>query len=427
LFATANPAPVITGITGPDGSIEVRLQPVTNYETDEYVTVQARISTTRGEIVSQTERLRLQPPQLERIELTARDERLPANGTSSTLLTLLAEDTTATPLPDYPLLFATTAGRFANERDTLAARTSSEGMATVELRTTFGIETITAQVTARPQIGTATTTATTRVDFLAPERLIAQALPQNIPAAVNESGFIIATVLGAGGLPLSDYPVDFVASLGDFANGSATTRIRTDSEGVARAELWGVPQATSATVSVQAGTQSSETGVTYTVATCNDIEPNDEIPLDNDMRRPDAPKKQVPADCRATLQDDEEGEDDYYHIRLAPDQTVTVELTEIPAGADYDIILYDTSLAFLAFSNNLGAVDERFTYTWAGETEQLFYIRVNMATKAGTTENTYRMRLALDPWERDAAPALLASEPTAAPATFADPPLPRKP
>jgi hypothetical protein len=330
-------------------------------------------------------------------------------------------------MPDYPLLFATTAGHFANERTTLESRTNSDGMATVELYTGFGIETVIAQVTARPQVGTATTTATTEVDFIAPSSLIAQALPQTIPAAVNESGFIIATVLGAGGLPISDYPVDFVASLGDFANGSATTRLRTDHEGVARATLWGVPQATSATVSVQAGTQSSQTNVTYTVAACNDIEPNDEIPLNNDVTRPDAPKEQVPADCRATLQDDVAGDDDYYHTRLAPNQTVTVELTEIPAGADYDIILYDTNQTFLAFSNNLGAADEQFTYTWAGETEALFYIRVNMATKAGNTENTYRMRVALDPWERNAAPALLATEPTDAPALFADPPLPRKP
>lgn len=426
LFAAPSPAPVIEATTGPDGRTEVRLQPVNSYETDEYVTVQARISTTRGEIISQTERLRLQPPQLERLELTARDERLPANGTISTVLTLLAEDMTATPMPDYPLMFETTVGLFANERSTIEARTDSEGIATVELRTVFDIETVTAQVTARPQVGATTTTATTAVDFVAPSRLIVQALPDTIPAAVNSSGFIIATVRGEGDLLMSDYPVDFVTPLGDFANGSATTRIRTDSEGIARAELFGAPQVADTTVTVQAGTQSSEIGVTYTVAACNDAEPNDEVPLDNDVTGLDAPKKQVPADCRATLEDDEEGEDDYYHLRLDPDQTLTVELTEVPAGADYDIILYDTNQTFLAFSNNLGAADESFSYTWTGETEQLFYIRVNMATKAVNAENTYRLRVDLDPWERDDV-TVLASEPTDAPGPFVDPPLPSKP
>ena len=58
-----------------------------------------------------------------------------------------------------------------------------------------------------------------------------------------------------------------------------------------------------------------------------------------------------------------EGEQDYYKFTVAAGQHITVRLTNIPAGQDYDLYLDDPSQTDVAVSNQSGNVDERIDYT----------------------------------------------------------------
>jgi hypothetical protein len=126
--------------------------------------------------------------------------------------------------------------------------------------------------------------------------------------------------------------------------------------------------------------------VSYGAPPCNDFEEND-VP---EQARPLVPLGQ---ECAGSLQDDPLNEDDYYLVTLAEGQTLTVELSEMPAGADYDLVLYPPeSSKEVATSNQHGNVDEQIIYTVPVDGAGDYLIRLNIYAKSATTTNSYVLR-----------------------------------
>jgi hypothetical protein len=121
---------------------------------------------------------------------------------------------------------------------------------------------------------------------------------------------------------------------------------------------------------------------------CNDLEDNDIPAQAKDFTTPTTP---LGTFCRGSLDDDVQGADDYYKINLTANQVVTITLSGFPADADYDLVLYDASIAQVAFSNKTGPVPEQLTYTAANS--GIYYIRVNMYRKATAAPNTYLLQV----------------------------------
>lgn len=93
--------------------------------------------------------------------------------------------------------------------------------------------------------------------------------------------------------------------------------------------------------------------------------------------------------CVAAFRDDPEGEDDYYSIALNAGQNVQVTLAQIPAEADYDLILYTANLAELGVSNRSGRLNEQVSYTATASGPYL--ILVNMARESTIADNAYAL------------------------------------
>jgi hypothetical protein len=116
---------------------------------------------------------------------------------------------------------------------------------------------------------------------------------------------------------------------------------------------------------------------------CPDVEDND---------TPDQARQIVPPIfCAGSLQDDPQGEDDYYWVDMKAGQRISMVLSGMPSGADYDLILYTPSLELAAVSNQSGSVAETINYTV--QQSGRFFIRINMATKASTGNNAYLLRV----------------------------------
>ena len=67
-------------------------------------------------------------------------------------------------------------------------------------------------------------------------------------------------------------------------------------------------------------------------------------------------------------------QNDYYYFNLNVLHHITVDLTGIPDGADYDLILYDPSQTIVAQARRSGNVDEHISYVPA--VTGRYYIRV---------------------------------------------------
>ncbi len=87
-----------------------------------------------------------------------------------------------------------------------------------------------------------------------------------------------------------------------------------------------------------------------------------------------------------------EGEQDYYSFRAAAGQKITVRLSGIPAGHDYDLFLNDPSRTEVAKSTNSGNADERIEYT--AQVGGTYYAVVNGYSGHSTTE-AYTLRVDL--------------------------------
>jgi hypothetical protein len=128
---------------------------------------------------------------------------------------------------------------------------------------------------------------------------------------------------------------------------------------------------------------------------CNDQEPNnigaEAQPLDPSSGQANLHTSGVL--CHGSLQSDPEGEDDYYVITLNPGEVLDVQLTQIPTGADYDLYLYNAQGATTADrvtkSNQVGGLDEHFSWQHPGSTPLTYYLRIYQYRKSPTTENSY--------------------------------------
>jgi hypothetical protein len=98
---------------------------------------------------------------------------------------------------------------------------------------------------------------------------------------------------------------------------------------------------------------------TPVVSACNDVE-------NNDTPQQARPLTTIGGTCIGSLQDDPQGEDDWYSLDLAPGQTITIDLTGIPSGGDYDLALHNVSNAAVASSTKANNTDEHLTYTNSG-------------------------------------------------------------
>jgi hypothetical protein len=117
----------------------------------------------------------------------------------------------------------------------------------------------------------------------------------------------------------------------------------------------------------------------------DDIEPND---------RPDQarPLTLIGQACSGSFQDDAQGQDDYYSVQLNAGQKIGIDLTRIAAGADYDLVLYDTAQTQLAVSKFPGQDDEHIPPTAVGKTGR-YYLRVFMRTKSAIAPNNYVLQV----------------------------------
>ncbi|MBC8163576.1 MAG: SBBP repeat-containing protein [Roseiflexaceae bacterium] len=117
---------------------------------------------------------------------------------------------------------------------------------------------------------------------------------------------------------------------------------------------------------------------------CSDIE-------DNDTPAQAKPISPIGDPCQASFRDDPEGEDDYYQITVSAGQLLQIDVTQMPIGADYDLILYTSGLAQLSVSNRSGVASERVIYTATADGSLL--IRVNMARESTSATNNYTLQV----------------------------------
>jgi hypothetical protein len=262
-------------------------------------------------------------------------------------------------------------------------------------------------------------------EVLAPTIVSVFALPGNIPATVTERASVFATVLDQNNNPVPGVSVFFNTTLGRFANGGASFVTTTDASGIATADLYAAPQlgtaAVTAGVFTQDGTLTSNTSVQFVIDTCNDTDdnvnpnnlPRDGLPQPSSVCVGDL-DREVPSP-------DQEIVGDFYTTFLDPGQTITVDMTGIPPGADYDLYLFRlSSLAenppWVDTSLNLGQDSEQVQYFHGGEREK-YYLRVVRISPATSGPNEYTLTWRLSPLE---APGTTSAREGLQPATPAE-------
>jgi hypothetical protein len=95
-------------------------------------------------------------------------------------------------------------------------------------------------------------------------------------------------------------------------------------------------------------------------AACNDVEPN------NDTNAGAQPIASSGTECDGSMENERVGGDDWYVITLAQGKRLTIDLSGIPAGANYDLYLYRDPPSLqnqVGRSAQAGNVNERIDYT----------------------------------------------------------------
>jgi hypothetical protein len=122
------------------------------------------------------------------------------------------------------------------------------------------------------------------------------------------------------------------------------------------------------------------------IGPCPDIEPNDtptQAKLITTLGRA----------CFGSLQAD--SEDDWYAVDVAAGKAISLDLTNMPAGSDYDLYLFEQIVAtdptkgLVGISDKGGNADEHIDY--ASTKTQRYYIRIFIRNKAGN--NSYQLRV----------------------------------
>ncbi len=354
------------------------------------------------------------------LDVGSADARLPANGISTTTITATVSDARGKPQAGVPVRLSTTLGNFANQDTVIEQTTDAQGTVRTTLQSVLASNADVFTITAETQLDNQRLSDATHLRLIVPERVTVSSLPISLTADVRQQSLLVVQVQDNSGAPVPRYPISLAtAQGGQFADGQAFTEATTGANGRATVPWYATPTLGTAQVSVQAGKTQGSTGVQLVPAICNDFE-------DNDV--PNQASEQPSAACLGSFQDDDiidpdEGEDDYYLITLDPQQQVHVDLTNIPAGADYDVILYSSRLKQVAFSNQQGQQAEQISYTHSGTTRDFYYLRLNMYRKSSTQQNSYQLRVRLNPLELPGSiPVQTMPELTDA----NDPPLPAK-
>lgn len=122
---------------------------------------------------------------------------------------------------------------------------------------------------------------------------------------------------------------------------------------------------------------------------CNDVE-------DNDYAIHARQLTTIGGACVGSLEDDPKGNDDYYYVDLIAGQTIRIDLTHIPDGADYDMVLYDKQILTTGDAPELRKTkqpnnsDERMTYLVPASGR--YYLRIYLSTKSVSTPNSYVLK-----------------------------------
>ncbi len=341
------------------------------------------------------------------IEVTAADDTLIANGTSSTTITVLATDSSDTPVPDVTIQFVVTA---LGSIDPTSATTDSNGEATATLTagTTSGTATVTViavqgETTLREEIDIPVEPYRVYLPMVAtPLFLTVTADPRAADASDSSSVTLTAQFIDAAGNPESrpDVTINFAASSGEIdlpaevfdppqgitgADGSVTTTL-------SNPDLLVGPM--TITASMENNGTTASTTVEWNALDCAENEPNNGMfeALDSQSQL-----TTLGAVCRSTLGDgqdseDREGkEDDYYYLDLDSGDTLEVELRDIPDEARYELSL--TGFASPGQTNPFTVVegeDEGSTQTLTYDVQDSgrYFIRVR-AESTTLTDNPY--------------------------------------
>ncbi len=329
------------------------------------------------------------------LDLSSADPRLPANGVSTTTISVTVRDGFDQPRVGIPVRLTTTRGVFANQDTTLEQHSDATGTVSTILQSSLEVAPDTAFVTAHVEFEERVFSDQTQVQLLAPERVTITGLPIELPADVRRQSLLVVQVQDVSGAPIGSYPVVLSTVLGRFATGEKFAEVTTNATGRATLPFYATPDLGRAQVQAQAGQALGMVAMKLVLAQCNDFE-------DNDV--PNQANEQPSAYCLGSFEDDEiidpaKGEDDYYLIYLNPGQSVQVNLGAIPTGADYDLILYNNRLQIVKYSNQAGQMPEQLEYTHTATEREFYYLRVNMDRKSSTAENLYHLRVALNPLE----------------------------
>ena len=127
-----------------------------------------------------------------------------------------------------------------------------------------------------------------------------------------------------------------------------------------------------------------------TLACPDDLEPNN-IPEDAKQLTT------INRACLGSFQNEPVGNFDYYWIQPSSGQQLSVDMTGVSSGANYDIALIrqDAARTFLkvAQSEKLGQADEHFDYLI--DSNKRYFIRVSLKSKAASAKNTYVLSVTL--------------------------------
>jgi hypothetical protein len=124
---------------------------------------------------------------------------------------------------------------------------------------------------------------------------------------------------------------------------------------------------------------------------CNDLEPNSTLSQARLLTS-------VGRSCIGGFDTPANDTFDWYFIDLAPGQTLGITLSGIPAGADYDIQLFNAANPSdpVAESTNGDQADEQFVYRHAGAVTGRYLLRIN-AYRKGPGPDAYLLGATLSP------------------------------
>jgi hypothetical protein len=119
---------------------------------------------------------------------------------------------------------------------------------------------------------------------------------------------------------------------------------------------------------------------------CNDQEPNEGEEFA-------APLRDIGQACRGSFVNPSDDVDDWYEVNLDAGRTITVDLSSIPAGDNYDVYLYirGNQGTPVQLSANPGSANEHFTYPVP--TTSRYYVRVYDKSPTTASAKTYILKV----------------------------------